>query len=262
MSHERTERSRSVRARGSARWGLGHSALPTVPRPCCSSSTPIVVSIREPSPLFCAASRDPPWGLSRHAANPTVGRTVKSLVERSASFSALLLHETKSRLVNHDFLPIGRLLAVRRAAWQEGDHRVAVRPGLRLARETSGVGNHLRAGSGRILPAARDVRRTPVRPTFARKSRNRFSPAAGSEPLPRGVVGRAASASLRRQPLNAAAWLALRARLWSERSRGLMRPDEVLRPLGSGTSSRTVRRPSAVPDTATTPSEEQTGIRE
>jgi len=46
------------------------------------------------------------------------------------------------------------------------------------------------------------------------------------EPLPRGVVCRAAPASLRRQPLNAAAWLALRARLWSERSRGLMLPGE------------------------------------
>jgi hypothetical protein len=45
-----------------------------------------------------------------------------------------------------------------------------------------------------------------------------------AEPLPRGVVCRAVPASFRRQPLNGVAWLALRARLWSERSRGLLRP--------------------------------------
>ena len=33
------------------------------------------------------------------------GRTADSLVERSATFSALMLHEIKSRLGNHDFLP-------------------------------------------------------------------------------------------------------------------------------------------------------------
>ncbi len=52
--------------------------------------------------------------LLRGFARPTVGviaargepdsrRKVNSLVERSATFSALILHETKSRLVNHDF---------------------------------------------------------------------------------------------------------------------------------------------------------------
>ena len=46
------------------------------------------------------------------------------------------------------------------------------------------------------------------------------------KPLPRGVVARAAAASLRRQPLNAAAWLALRARLLHERSRGRLRLGE------------------------------------
>ena len=47
-----------------------------------------------------------------------------------------------------------------------------------------------------------------------------------AEPLPRGTVRRAAFASLRRQPLNAAAWAAVRARLWSERSRGRLQAAE------------------------------------
>ena len=40
------------------------------------------------------------------------------LVERSAWFSAFVLDEVKRRLVDHDFLPIGRLMAVRSVAWR------------------------------------------------------------------------------------------------------------------------------------------------
>ena len=72
--------------------------------------------------------------IARGFARPAVGvvaarseldstRTGNSLVERSAAFSALMLHEIKKRLDNHEFMPIGRLMAVRREAWQEGDHR-------------------------------------------------------------------------------------------------------------------------------------------
>src|ERR1700731_56946 len=56
----------------------------------------------------------PSAGVIAARSEPVSGRTVNSLMERSAAFSALMLHETKNRLVNHDFLPIGRLMAVRR----------------------------------------------------------------------------------------------------------------------------------------------------
>jgi hypothetical protein len=146
-------------------------------------------------------------------------------VERSATFSALLLHETKSRLVNHDFLPIGRLMAVRRAAWQGGGHRwpcdrvVASRTkqaGWEIIYTPEAVVYYRPVGTYGELRS--DYARTIVGQALLAD--------AWAEPLPWGAVGRAACASLRRQPLNAAAWLAFRARLRSERSRGLMRPDE------------------------------------
>ncbi len=175
--------------------------------------------------------------LLRGFARPTVGviaargepdsrRTLNSLVERSATFSALILHETKSRLVNHDFLPIGRLMALRRTAWQEGDHRWPCDRTIALRAK--------HAGWEIVYMPESVVHYQPVR-TYdeLRSDYVRTAIAQGrligdwSEPVPRGVMGRAAVASLRRQPLNAVAWLALRTRLWSERSAGLMRPDEV-----------------------------------
>jgi glycosyltransferase involved in cell wall biosynthesis len=166
----------------------------------------------------------PTVGVIAARGEPDSGRTVNSLVKRSATFSALMLHETKSRLVNHDFLPIGRLMALRRAAWQGDDHRSpcdrvvasrAKQAGWEIIYTPEAVVYYQPIGTYDELRS--DYVRTVVAQAHL----------AGDwvEPLPRGVVGRAASASLRRQPLSAAAWLALRARLWSERSRGLMRPD-------------------------------------
>jgi glycosyltransferase involved in cell wall biosynthesis len=167
----------------------------------------------------------PSVGIIAARSEPVGGRTVNSLMERSAAFSALMLHETKTRLVNHDFLPIGRLMAVRRAAWQTGDHRWpcdrvvasrAKRAGWEIVYAPEAVVYY------RPVATYAELRSDYVRTIIAQ------SRLAGgwAEPLPRGVVGRAASASARRQPLSAAAWLAIRARLWSERSRGLIRPDE------------------------------------
>ena len=88
--HSTDETSDVARAHGALaiRQSRRLGTLAVVPRPCCSSSTPIVVSIREPSPLFCAALRDPPLGLSRHAANPTVGEP-SNRSSSAPQFSAL-----------------------------------------------------------------------------------------------------------------------------------------------------------------------------
>ena len=198
----------------------------------------------------------PTVGVIAARCEPDSGRTVKSLVERSATFSALMLHETKSRLVNHDFLPIGRLMAVRRAAWQGGDRwpcdRVvatrAKQAGWEIIYTPEAVVYYRPVGTYDELRS--DYVRTVVGQALLAN--------AWAEPLPRGIVGRAASASLRRQPLNAAAWLALRARLWSERSRGLMRTDEgYARWDGLPDSSSCPSRPGQSHQTP----EEQTGIR-
>lgn len=149
------------------------------------------------------------------------GRTVDSLVQRSAAFSALMMHEIKIRLATHDFLPIGKLMAVRREAWGSGgrpwpcDRVVASR-----ARQ---AGWEISYAAGAVVYYApvetyADLRSDYVRTVVAheRLCRDWF------EPLPPGVVRRAAFASLRRQPGNAAAWAVVRARLRGERSRGRM----------------------------------------
>ncbi len=147
------------------------------------------------------------------------GRTGDSLVERSAAFSALLLHETKSRLGDHEFTPIGRLMAVRRAAWRQDDHRWpcdravasrAKKAGWAISYRPDAVVYYQPVGTYRELRL--DYVRTIVGQTRL------GGDLAG--PLPRGLVARAAFASLRQQPLNAAAWISVRARLWGERSRG------------------------------------------
>ena len=176
--------------------------------------------------------------LVRGFARPTVGvvaargepdsrRAAKLLVRRSATFSALMLHAAKSRLVNHDFLPIGRLMALRREAWRGGDHQWPCDRTFALRAKN--------AGWEIIYMPEAVVYYEPVgtygeiRSDYIRSARTRTRARLvhnWMEPLPRGVVCRAACAGLRRQPLSAVAWLALRARLWSERVAGLARPGD------------------------------------
>jgi glycosyltransferase involved in cell wall biosynthesis len=179
----------------------------------------------------------------------TRGQAPRTMVERSATFSALMLHETKSRLDNHEFMPIGRLMAVRRTAWQDGDHRwpcdlvVASRAkdaGWEISYQPDAIVYYLPVRTYKELRS--DYVRTIVGQAML-----------GGDlvkPLPRGVISGAASASLRRQPLNGAAWLAFRARLWSERSRGRLQPDEGFarwdRQVGSPSGPRAAEEPSGI----------------
>jgi glycosyltransferase involved in cell wall biosynthesis len=170
----------------------------------------------------------PTVGVVAARSEPGTGLTVKSLVRHSAIFSAVMLHETKSRLVNHDFLPIGRLFALRRDAWQAGDDQQrpcdriyasrAKRAGWEIVYMPEAVVYYQPVGTyGELRSAYRRSADTHARARLAGE---------WGEPMPRSVVRRAASASVRRQPLNAAIWLALRARMWSERAVGQARPVE------------------------------------
>jgi glycosyltransferase involved in cell wall biosynthesis len=168
----------------------------------------------------------PTVGIVAARSEPDSSRTVNSLVERSAAFSALMLHEVKRRLVNHDFLPIGRLMAVRRAAWQDGDNRWPCDRVVAWRAKRAGWDIIYRPDAlvyYRPVGTYGELRSDYVRTAFAQALLN----GDWAEPLPRGVAGRAAFATARRQPVNAAAWLTLRTRLWSERAVGLMRPDEA-----------------------------------
>lgn len=168
----------------------------------------------------------PTVGVVAARSEPDSGRTGSSLVERSATFSAQMLHETKSRLVNHDFLPIGRLMAVRRAAWPGGDERWPCDRAIASRARRAGweiIYAPVALVYYRPVGTYGELRSDYVRTVFAQAHLN----GDWSEPLPQRVAGRAAAASLRQQPLNGAAWLALRTRLWGERAVGLMRPNEA-----------------------------------
>ena len=98
---------RQSRRRGPlAAWSRGVAGQLSVPG--VSSSTPIAGLTRQHSPRCWRLSRDPTVGVVAARSELDSRRTGNSMVERSAAFSALMLHETKSRLDNHEFLPIGR----------------------------------------------------------------------------------------------------------------------------------------------------------
>jgi len=203
----------------------------------------------------------PTVGVVAARSEPDSGRTAKSLAERSAAFSALMLHETKSRLVNHDFLPIGRLFALRRDAWQAGDDQQ--RPCDRIYASRA---KH--AGWDIIYMPEAVVYYQPVgtydefRSAYVRSVRAHTQARLADnwmEPLPRGIVCRAASAGLRRQPLSAAAWLALRTRLWTERAVGLARPNEGLQRSGIWDKLPQSSRTSATVDAANRPPRNEPG---
>ncbi len=201
-------------------------------RGVASSSAPLLFFVdadsRVDKEAFSALLRGfarPAVGVVAARSEPS-GGTLNSLVERSATFSALMIHETRSRLVNHDFLPIGRLMAVRRAAWRDGGHewpcdRViawrAKQAGWKIFYTPDAVVHYEPVGTYDELRS--DYLRTIVAQAHLNGD--------WAKSLPRGVVARAASASFRRQPLNGAAWLTFRTRLWSERTVGLMRPNEA-----------------------------------
>jgi glycosyltransferase involved in cell wall biosynthesis len=167
----------------------------------------------------------PEAGVVAARGEPDRGRAAGSLAGRSAAFSGLILHEVKSRLGSHDFVPIGRLMAVRREAWRGGDPRWpcdrvvasrAKRAGWEIVYAPEAVVHY------GLIGTYREIRADYVRTVVAQ------SALCGdwAEPLPPGVVRRAALASMFRHPLSGAAWAAIRARLWTERARGLIRADE------------------------------------
>ncbi|MDA8399418.1 MAG: glycosyltransferase [Actinomycetota bacterium] len=64
-----------------------------------------------------AALHRPGVGVAAARAVPVAGSSSSLLVRRSARFSAALVDQVKARLSNHDLLPVGRLMAIRREAW-------------------------------------------------------------------------------------------------------------------------------------------------
>ncbi len=170
------------------------------------------------------------------AARPVPGPAKEhpGLVERSAHFSAIVLHEVKRRLVDHDFLPVGRLMAVRRSAWGVTDvelgacdrvvaHAAKVK-GWRIVYRPDAVVRYQPPLAFPELEA--DFRRTRAPLGF------------DADPLPKSVTLEAMVAALVASPIDGVAWLLCQLRL-SRSARGshgqLQAPaswDAVRRPSG------------------------------
>ncbi|MGH7691407.1 MAG: glycosyltransferase [Candidatus Dormibacteria bacterium] len=171
--------------------------------------------------LLLKAFVDPRVGVAaaRSVLRPAQSRGVP---ERAARFSAVILHEIKSQLSNHDFLPIGRLMAVRRDAWAVTDSSLA--PCDRLVAHLA----KLRGWEIAYLPAA-EVLYQPVstyralREDYFRTGARRRPALAACDPLPSEVKVRALWIGMRRSPADAAAWLSCRFLLGAERVLGFGR---------------------------------------
>jgi glycosyltransferase involved in cell wall biosynthesis len=158
----------------------------------------------------------PGVGVVAGRSQPTGPDNPTGIVERAADFSGLLLHEIKSRLGNHDFLPIGRLMAVRRAAWQVEDGglvpcdrvvaTLAKGAGWAVVYAPEAVALYQRLSTYRAL------REDYVRTSVARRRR-----ALEHDSLPPALLWRAAWASAATSPGNALAWAACRAFLAAEK---------------------------------------------
>jgi len=165
-----------------------------------------------------AAARAQPFGTHGDA----------GIVERSARFSALILHQIKIQLKNHDFLPIGRLMAIRREVWLVSDGAQA--PCDRVVAHLA-----TRAGWGVVYVPEAEVLYEPIttygalREDYLRTRVVRVNLPLDRDPLPAKVWLQAALTGVTRSPADAAAWLACRALLLVDRvlRSGRPRPADV-----------------------------------
>jgi glycosyltransferase involved in cell wall biosynthesis len=134
----------------------------------------------------------------------------RSLVDRSSNFSSLLLEELKGRLGDHDFVAIGRLLAVRRVAWKIEN--------TSLPHNDREVASAARRAGWRVVwvPEAQVFYEAPssfvqLEADWVRTSRSRHPQAPQKfDDIPRTTLLRAGFAALRRQPFDALCWLTCR----------------------------------------------------
>jgi len=137
------------------------------------------------------------------------------VVSHSARFSAVLLDEIKSRLHDHDFIAIGRLMAIRREAWHVGNTALP-----HCDREVASCAR--RAGwRAAWVPQAKVYYHTPTSFSQLRADwlRTRVGLACAPhtfDAIPRPVQLSAARAALRGAPFDALCWAACRTRLISE----------------------------------------------
>jgi len=138
-----------------------------------------------------------------------------AVVSHSSRFSAVLLDEIKSRLDDHDFIAIGRLMAIRREAWNV--------PNAALPHCDREVASSARRAGWRAVwvPQAKVYYHTPTSFSELRADWQRTRLALARSPhtfdaIPRPVQFSAVWAALRGEPLDALCWVSCRMRLIGE----------------------------------------------
>lgn len=160
-------------------------------------------------------------GIVAARSTPGIGQSnqhTRGFAYHSACFSATILDSLKRRVSNHDYQPIGRLMAVRRAAWNlestvgaPCDREVAFLAkiaGWQIVYEPNAIVYYKPIEHYKQIRA--DYLRTVLRTQLQRSY----------DPIPRLVLLRAAVAATLDQPIGAAAWICCRLRLWADRMTG------------------------------------------
>jgi hypothetical protein len=134
------------------------------------------------------------------------------MVRRSARFSAALVEQVKTRISNHDLLPVGRLMAIRREAWMV-EHTDQPHCDRVVAASAKAAG-----WTVAWVPEATVVYQLPVSYGALRADwyRTRLALSASAtkfDSLPAGVILSATWATMRRCPMDATAWAACHAAL-------------------------------------------------
>jgi GT2 family glycosyltransferase len=134
------------------------------------------------------------------------------LVNHSAAFSAVLLDEIKNRLGDHDFTAIGRLMAVRREAWNVVNTRLA-----HCDREVASAARRI-GWSVAYVPEAKVYYHVPASFSELQSDWNRTRRALARsshtfDEIPWSVQLFAAWAAWRAAPFDGLCWLSCRTRL-------------------------------------------------
>lgn len=139
------------------------------------------------------------------------------IVARSANFSSILLHCIKTRLWDHDFLPIGKLMAVRRAAWQVADPDLVPcdRAVAHLARS---AGWEIAYAPEALVYFSPVTNYRALREDYLRTNTMAGPLPSDYDPLPRSLVVRAACTAAVAAPIDAVAWAACRTILFGDQA--------------------------------------------
>lgn len=138
-----------------------------------------------------------------------------TVVSHSAKFSAVLLDEVRSRLGDHDFIAIGRLMAIRKEAWNV--------PNTALPHCDREVAFSARRAGWRAIwvPEAKVYYHAPaifaeLRADWRRTRLALAHPPHAFDAIPRLVRLSAVRAAVRSAPFDALCWVACRLRLMGE----------------------------------------------